>query len=125
MWRLPLVWFLSLALTLLVSGPTVFAVPSLGAGSGMTVNVGHVRAHHVHEVSGHSTHAMAVTGAASHDPISDCCNSNGFHCGSMQAVSTTTTVLPFFPLAQNTVPALRVSDYVGPTLARLIRPPIV
>lgn len=130
MGRFSLVWVLSLALILSGLGSDMLGMKTTASGSvgpAVVANDGdaHWRHAHVHGSAGHSSEATPSAGAVGVESLANCCRSDGFHCGGSQAVSGAASVFHCFPLAQSSLPALHESVYVGPTLARLIRPPIV
>lgn len=126
--RFSFVWVLSLALILSGFGSNMLGMGTTGSGSmGAAVVAKDGIAHrgHDHGSAGHSSFAGPDSGAVAIQSLANCCKSDGFHCGGTQAVSSAAIVLPCFPVAQRSLPPVSVSAYVGPTLARLIRPPIV
>lgn len=123
---LPLVWLLSLALILSGLESSMLGTNPMASGSVVAAaKNGDEHLHHSHGSASHYSDVASSNGAIGIESVSNCCRSDGFHCGGTQAISSAAIVLPCFPPAQRSLPPIRMSAYVGPTLARLIRPPIV
>jgi len=127
--RFPLVWLLSLALILSGLGSNLLGNKTMGSGPVLNAKAEDSHVHHtyahVDEYAGHSVDAALSKVVMVDESHANCCRNDDFHCGGTQAVSSAAVVLRYFPLPESSLPALHASVYVGPSLARLIRPPIV